>query len=120
VAIPRTRNFGLLILGPILVNILAFHVFITKGAGLFDPMLLGIVVLARSGIGGASGVLAESCGSLPDLGAAANAPRLGAVASGVPVEVVRSPLASQTQAPIVALRSPCAPWLRVLVPEFES
>lgn len=46
VAIPRTRNFGLLILGPILVNILAFHVFITKGAGLFDPMLIGIVVLA--------------------------------------------------------------------------
>ena len=46
VAIPRTRNFGLLILGPILVNILAFHVFITKGAGLFDPMLIVIVLLA--------------------------------------------------------------------------
>ena len=46
VAIPRTRNFGLLVLGPILVNILAFHVFITKGAGLFDPMLVGIVLLA--------------------------------------------------------------------------
>ena len=40
VAIPRTRNFGLLILGPILVNILAFHVFITKGAELFDPPIL--------------------------------------------------------------------------------
>lgn len=46
VAIPRTRNFGLLVLGPILVNILAFHVFITKGVGLFDPMLIGIVALA--------------------------------------------------------------------------
>jgi uncharacterized membrane protein YphA (DoxX/SURF4 family) len=46
VAIPRARNFGLLILGPILVNILAFHVFLTKGAGLFDPMIIGIVVLA--------------------------------------------------------------------------
>ena len=46
VAIPRTRNFGLLILGPILVNILAFHVFITKGAGLFDPMIIGIVALS--------------------------------------------------------------------------
>ena len=46
VAIPRTRNFGLLILGPILVNILAFHVFITKGAGLFDPMIIAIVVLS--------------------------------------------------------------------------
>lgn len=46
VAIPRTRNFGLLILGPILVNILAYHIFIMKGAMLFDPMLIGIVLLA--------------------------------------------------------------------------
>jgi nicotinamide riboside transporter PnuC len=46
VAIPRTRNLGLLILGPILVNILAFHLFITKGEGLLDPMLLFIVALA--------------------------------------------------------------------------
>ena len=46
VAIPRTRNFGLLVLGPILVNILAFHVFIMKGATLFDPMLIVIVLLA--------------------------------------------------------------------------
>ena len=42
VAIPRTRNFGLLVLGPIL----AFHLFIMKGAGLFDPMLIVIVLLA--------------------------------------------------------------------------
>lgn len=33
----------------------------------------------------------ESCGPLPDLGAAANAPRLGSVASGVPSGGVRSP-----------------------------
>ena len=46
VAIPRTRNFGLLVLGPILVNILAFHVFIMKGTTLLDPMLLFIVLLA--------------------------------------------------------------------------
>ena len=46
VAIPRTRNFGLLILGPILVNILAFHVFIMKGEGLLNPMIIGIVVLS--------------------------------------------------------------------------
>jgi putative oxidoreductase len=46
VMIPRTRNFGLLVLGPIIVNILAFHTFITKGAGLFDPILIAIVVLA--------------------------------------------------------------------------
>ena len=45
VAIPRTRNFGLLILGPILVNILAFHIFIMKGATLLDPMLIVIVLL---------------------------------------------------------------------------
>ena len=46
VAIPRTRNFGLLILGPIIVNILAFHIFITGGEGLLNPMLLIIVALA--------------------------------------------------------------------------
>lgn len=46
VAIPRTRNIGLLVLGPILVNVLAFHLFITKGEGLLNPMLIVIVVLA--------------------------------------------------------------------------
>lgn len=46
VAIPRTRNFGLLILGPILVNILAYHAFIMKGQGLFEPMMIIIVALA--------------------------------------------------------------------------
>jgi putative oxidoreductase len=46
VAIPRTRNLGLLVLGPIIVNILAFHVFITGGNGLFNPMLIGICLLA--------------------------------------------------------------------------
>lgn len=46
VAIPRTRNFGLLVLGPILINILAFHVFITKGAGLYDPPLIVLSVMA--------------------------------------------------------------------------
>jgi|SRR5215213_6955549 len=46
VAIPRTRNFGLLILGPIIVNILAFHTFVMKGVGLFQPPLVIIVVLA--------------------------------------------------------------------------
>ena len=46
VAIPRTRNFGLLVLGPILVNVLAFHAFIMKGEGLLNPLLLLIVALA--------------------------------------------------------------------------
>jgi putative oxidoreductase len=40
VAIPRTRNFGLLVLGPIILNILAFHIFIMKGEGLVGPPLL--------------------------------------------------------------------------------
>jgi uncharacterized membrane protein YphA (DoxX/SURF4 family) len=46
VAIPRTRNLGLLVLGPIIVNILAFHTFITHGEGLLNPMLDVIIVLA--------------------------------------------------------------------------
>jgi uncharacterized membrane protein YphA (DoxX/SURF4 family) len=46
VIIPRTRNLGLLVLGPIIVNILAFHIFVTGGVGLGSPMLLGICVLA--------------------------------------------------------------------------
>jgi len=46
VAIPRTRNFGLLVLGPIIVNILAFHTFVTKGEGLANPMIIVIVLLA--------------------------------------------------------------------------
>ena len=40
VAIPRTRNFGLLVLGPILTNILAYHAFVLRGEGLFHPMIL--------------------------------------------------------------------------------
>lgn len=46
VLVPRTRNLGLLVLGPILVNILAFHAFVTAGEGLFNPMLIGICLLA--------------------------------------------------------------------------
>ena len=46
VIIPRTRNLGLLVLGPIIVNILAFHIFVTGGEGLWNPMLIGISVLA--------------------------------------------------------------------------
>lgn len=46
VAFPRTRNLGLLVLGPILVNILAFHVFLLDGQGLLDPLVLGAGALA--------------------------------------------------------------------------
>lgn len=45
-AIPRTRNLGLLVLGPIILNILAFHIFVTGGEGLLSPMLIGICALA--------------------------------------------------------------------------
>jgi putative oxidoreductase len=46
-AIPKTRNFGLLLLGPIIVNILAFHHFVAKD--LFakpEPMVYGIAIAA--------------------------------------------------------------------------
>lgn len=46
VAIPKTRNFGLLVLGPIIVNILAYHGFIMKGEGLANPILIVICLLA--------------------------------------------------------------------------
>ena len=46
VAIPRMRNFGLLVLGPVIVNIIAFHIFITGPKHLLDPMLDVIIVCA--------------------------------------------------------------------------
>jgi uncharacterized membrane protein YphA (DoxX/SURF4 family) len=46
VAIPRSRNIGLLILGPIIVNIIAFHAFLGETKNLFDPTLVAIVLLA--------------------------------------------------------------------------
>lgn len=46
VMIPKTRNFGLLALGPVIINILAYHVFLADGKSLFDPKLIVIVLLA--------------------------------------------------------------------------
>jgi putative oxidoreductase len=47
VAIPLTRNLGLLILGPIIVNIIAFHLFLAGGVkDLASPMLLAIILLS--------------------------------------------------------------------------
>lgn len=40
VLIPKTRNLGLLVLGPILINILAFHVLLANGHGLVGPPLI--------------------------------------------------------------------------------
>ncbi len=46
VAIPKTRNLGLLVLGPIILNILAFHVFVAKGEGLVGiPLFVAAVAL---------------------------------------------------------------------------
>lgn len=46
VAIPRTRSIGLLILGPIIVNILAFHTFVTGPKDLLNPTIIVVVLLA--------------------------------------------------------------------------
>lgn len=45
IAFPRTRRAGLLVLGPILINILAFHCFVMKGEGLFSPVLIALGLL---------------------------------------------------------------------------
>lgn len=44
VTIPKTRNIGLLILGPIVINILCFHAFVIKGG--FGPAHAFITVAA--------------------------------------------------------------------------
>ncbi len=44
VAIPATRRLGLLILGPIVVNIIATHHFI-MGGGWANPLLIAAIVL---------------------------------------------------------------------------
>lgn len=46
VLIPKTRNFGLLALGPIILNILAFHIFIGSPAKLLDPVVIAVSLLA--------------------------------------------------------------------------
>jgi hypothetical protein len=47
VMIPRLRNFGLLLLGPVVVNIVVFHLFLGGGIKDFlNPMLLITIVLS--------------------------------------------------------------------------
>lgn len=47
VAIPKTRNIGLLILGPIVINILAINLFILGGfSALLQPPVIVISVLS--------------------------------------------------------------------------
>jgi hypothetical protein len=45
VMVPRLRNIGLLLLGPVIVNIIAFHILIEgKPAELANPMIIIIVI----------------------------------------------------------------------------
>jgi putative oxidoreductase len=46
VMIPRLRNIGLLLLGPVIVNIIAFHVLLDDPKQLINPMLDIIIVCA--------------------------------------------------------------------------
>lgn len=46
VTIPLTRNWGLLILGPILINIIAVNVFIMGGNSVFQAPIIGLCALA--------------------------------------------------------------------------
>lgn len=46
VMIPRLRNLGLLLLGPVIVNIIAFHTFVDDPKQLINPMLDIIIVCA--------------------------------------------------------------------------
>lgn len=46
VMIPRLRNFGLLLLGPVIVNIIAFQVFVGSPKELLNPMMLVIIALS--------------------------------------------------------------------------
>ena len=41
---PRTRNIGLLLLGPVIVNIIAFHVLVDNPYHLFTNPLLYVIV----------------------------------------------------------------------------
>ena len=46
VAIPKTRNLGLLVLGPIILNIIAYTIFVMGSFNaLLNPMFIVIVIL---------------------------------------------------------------------------
>ncbi|MDF1756217.1 MAG: hypothetical protein P1U89_25745 [Verrucomicrobiales bacterium] len=44
-AIPKTRNLGLIILVPIIVNIFAYKLFLQRGGAVLDPVFLVILAL---------------------------------------------------------------------------
>jgi len=45
VAIPKTRNFGLLLLCPIIANILVFHALVERGGVVGIPLILALLAL---------------------------------------------------------------------------
>jgi hypothetical protein len=51
VMIPRLRNIGLLLLGPVIVNIIAFNTLVGDPKNLLNPMLIIIVLCALYLIG---------------------------------------------------------------------
>jgi hypothetical protein len=44
VLVPRLRNVGLLLLGPVIINIIAFHLLVDDPKELLNPML-GVIIL---------------------------------------------------------------------------
>ena len=47
VVLPKTRSLGLLALGPVVINILAFNLFLTPGgAGLLQPPVILVAALS--------------------------------------------------------------------------
>ena len=46
VLVPRLRNIGLLLLGPVIVNIIAFHAMVEDPGNLLNPMLIIIIICA--------------------------------------------------------------------------
>lgn len=46
VLIPRLRNIGLLLLGPVIVNIIAYHTLVEDPAHLINPMFIIILICA--------------------------------------------------------------------------
>ena len=46
IAIPKTRNFGLLVLGPIILNIIAVNIFVMGDGKVFSPILIGLSLMS--------------------------------------------------------------------------
>ena len=56
VMIPRTRDLGLLLLGPVIVNIIAFHALVFAPDHLHNPMVIVIIISPLPALGRAEEV----------------------------------------------------------------